>query len=537
MKRILAFLLVILMLCSFAACGKKNIPAEQDQPAADAPAEDASAMVDSVVIAITKDENSLTPYTYVSATGTVVNRLIYDTLFTTDLDNNIIPWMVEDDYKIEDGYKSFTFTLIEGQKFHDGTPVTTADIEYTFTHQKKNADDIESIEIADDRTMTIRLKASDINYMRKTLVETRIISKAQYENAEDPAAVHDPIGSGMYRLKEYKVGEYYIFEAMEDYFRGTPRVKTINMPIMEDATAVQSALLSDQIAAATSSIGIEMIDTFKAKEGMEILAGAGYGPMMMNFNNGAAPFDDTAFRNALTYAIDVKGIMTTLYGEYCTVGTKGIVRSDMPYAVDGLDYVYDSAKANSILDEAGYTMGADGIRLDKNGDPCNVEILVYSGSTARIRAAELAAEQLKAIGVQMEVKVMEMDTVDAYVWPDFDVAQGRDYDAAMWGWGTSIRPNFLATLVSSDYVIGNCNVCGYQNDEMDAVVNGAYADAMTDEELYAALGEMQKIAAEDPSLICFGYADSLQACNMDLYDGFKAGKGTNVVNIFSFLEK
>ena len=532
MKRFLICLLAVMMILSLTACGKKD--------AADAPVKNkessAADVTDAVVIAITKDENSLTPYTYVTATGTVVNRLIYDTLFTTDLDNNIIPWMVEDDYRIEDGYKSYTFTLIEGQKFHDGTPVTTADIEYTLLHQKTDPDDIESIEIIDDRTMTIRLKASDMNYMRNTLVETRIICKAQYENAEDPATVNDPIGSGMYRLKEYKVGEYYIFEAMEDYFKGTPKVKTINMPIMEDATAVQSALLSDQIAAATSSIGIEMIDTFKAKEGMEILAGAGYGPMVMNFNNGTAPFDDPAFRNALTYAIDVKGIMQTLYGEYCTVGTKGIIRPDMPYSVAGLDYVYDSAKANSILDEAGYAMGADGIRTDKNGDPCNIEILVYSGSTARIRTAELAKEQLKTIGVNMEVKVMEMDTVDAYVWPDFDVAQGRDYDAAMWGWGTSIRPNFLATLLSSDYVIGNCNVCGYQSDAMDAIVTGAYANAQTEEALYAALGDMQKLAAEDPSLICFGFADSLQACNTKLYDGFKAGKGTNVVNIYSFLD-
>jgi len=520
MKRFLICLLAVVLILSLTACGRTD---------------GKNSAEDSVVIAINKDENNLTPYTYVTSTGSVVNRLMYDTLFTTDLENNVIPWMVEDDYKIEDGYKSYTFTLIEGQKFQDGTPVTTADVEFSFTYQEDTSH-IEAIEIADERTMTIRLKNTDMNFMRAHLVEQRIVSKVQYENLDDPAAVAEPIGSGMYRLKEYKVGEYYIFEAMEDYFKGTPKVKTINMPIMEDATAVQSALLSDQIAAATSSIGVEMVEAFKAKEGVEILAGAGYAPMMMNFNNGAAPFDDPAFRNALTYAIDAEGIMTSLYGEYCTVGTKGIIRPDMPYAAEGLEYVYDADKANAILDEAGYAKGADGIRIDRNGEPCNVEILVYSGNTARIRAAELAAEQLKAIGVSMEVKVMEMDTVDAYVWPDFDVAQGRDYDAAMWGWGTSIRPNFLATLFSSDFIIGNCNVCGYVNEEMDAVINGAYAGAQSDDALYAALGEMQRIAAEDPSLICFGFADSLQACNMKMYDGFKAGKGTNVVNIFSFLD-
>lgn len=518
MKRVLILLLCLLLILT--ACGNSEKNTEQG---------------DSVVIAITKDENSLTPFTYVTATGSTVNRLIYDTLFTTDLENNVIPWMIEADYKIEDGYKTYTFTLIEGQKFQDGTPVTTEDVAFSMTYGK-TTDEIAAIEIADERRMTICLKNSDINYLRKTLVETRIISKAQYENVTDPKTINQPIGSGMYRLKEYKVGDYYILEAVEDYFRGTPKVKTINMPIMEDASAVQTALLSGEIAAATSSIGIEMLETFRAQDGIEIKAGAGYAPMVMNFNNERAPFDDPVFRNALTYAIDVEKIMTTLYGEYCTVGTKGVIRSDEPYAVAGLEYEYDPEKANTMLEEAGYTMGADGIRIDKNENPCNIEVLVYSGSTDRIRAAELAAEQLKQIGVNMEVKVMEMDTVDAYVWPDFDVSQGRDYDMAMWGWGTSIRPNFLTTLYSSDSTLGNCNVCGYQNDAMDTVIAEKYAAAQTDEELYAALGEMQQIAAEDPALICFGYADQLQACNTNLYDGFKVGKGMNIVNIFSFLD-
>ena len=229
--------------------------------------------------------------------------------------------------------------------------------------------------------------------------------------------------------------------------------------------------------------------------------------------------------------------MTTLYGEYCTVGTKGIIRPDMPYAVDGLEYVYDPQHANGMLDAMGYPLGSDGARRDKSGSkPLEFDVLVYSGNTARIRTAELAAEQLKAIGITLNVKVMEMDTVDAYVWPDFEVSAGRDYDLAMWGWGTSIKPDFLVTLFASDFDLGNSNVCGYINADVDAVVTGAYANAKTEEELYAALGEIQTIVADDPGLICFGYADVLQACNTAQYSGFVSGKGLNVINVFSFLD-
>lgn len=528
MKHRFSALLALLLVLSLTACGNPSAPS--------APAEDGhTSAVDQLVVAITKDENSLTPFTYVTATGTVVNRLMYDTLFTTDLNNEVIPWMVEDDYTISDGYKTYTFTLIDGQTFQDGTPVTTEDVAFSFTYQRDTSM-IESIDIQDARTMTIRLKAGDINFMRTDLVERRILCKAQYEHVADPTTVNDPIGSGMYHLKEYKPGEYYVLEAVENYFRGTPKVRTIQMPIMEDSAAVQTALLSGQIAAATSSIGVEMLDTFSKAKGIEILSGAGYSPMMLNFNNEVAPFSDPVFRSAMTYAIDVNGIMTTLYGDYCTVGTKGIVRPDLPYAVPGLAYTYDPEHANALLDDAGYTMGADGVRIDPSGASCTIEILVYSGSTPRIRAAELAAEQLKKVGVSASVKVMEMDTVDAYVWPDFDVAKGRNYSAAMWGWGTSIRPNFLVTLFSSDPLKGNCNVCGYASNAVDAVINGPYATAASDDALYAALGEIQTQVAQDPGLICFGFADALQACNTAQYDGFRAGKGLNVINIFSFLD-
>lgn len=525
MKKILS-LLVALMLALSAACL-------------------AESSVDALTIAVTKDENSLTPFTYVSSTGTVVNRLIYDTLFIADLDNNIVPWMVEDDYEVADGYTRYTFTLLEGQKFHDGTPLTTADVAFSFTYpgaqnvssQRKICAKIERIDIADDRTMTINLSAPDINFLRDGLATMRIISKAQYESVEDATTVHETLGSGMYRLKEYKVGQYYILEAVEDYFKGAPRVKTLNMPIMEDATAVQTGLLSGELAAATSSIGVEMLDVFRSNPDIEVFASAGYAPMIMNINNGVAPLNDPAFRTALTYAVDVNGIMNTLYGEYATVGTKGTIRPDLPYSVAGLEYVYDVDRANSILDEAGYGQrNADGVRLTPEGEPCSFEILVYSGSTIRIRAAELTAHQLELAGIALTVKVMEMDTVDAYVWPDFEVSKGRDYDFAMWGWGSSISPEFLVNLYSSDFSVGTFNVCVYVNADVDAVIAEQYAAAATDGELNAALMEIQNRIAEDPGLICFGYADSLQACNVGQYAGFKSGKGTNVINVYSFLD-
>jgi peptide/nickel transport system substrate-binding protein len=507
-------------------------------------ATNSTATADTLTIAINKDENTLSPFTYVSATGTIVNRLIYDTLFTADLNNEIIPWMVEDDYKVENDFSSYTFTLLDGQKFHDGKPVTVQDIAFSFTYprdqnvssQRRIAHQIDQINIIDDKTVTIKLKTPDINFLRSGLASMRIISMSQYEHEAKGAEVLETIGSGMYRLKEYKTGEYYVLEAIEDYFKGIPKVKRINMPIMENNTVIQQGLLSGDLAAATSSIGVELLDVFKQAEHIGIFTSPGYSPMIMNINNGRPPLDSREFRLALTYGINVAGIMESLYGSYATVGTKGIIRPDEPYSAAGLDYVYDPDRAQQILDSAGFNRrNSRGIRIDPAGATCSFEILVYSTSTARIRAAELIMEQLKTLGIELTVKAMEMDTVDAFVWPDFEVSRGRDYDFSMWGWGTSINPDFLVGLFSSDFDRGTSNVCGYKNEAFDEKVENSYLNIRTAEDLNAVLRDLQTIVAQDPGLICFGFADNLQAANNRLYSGWKTGKGANLINIYSFL--
>jgi peptide/nickel transport system substrate-binding protein len=507
-------------------------------------AANSAAMAETLTIAITKDENTLSPFTYVSSTGIVVNRLIYDTLFTADLNNEIVPWMVEDEYKVENDFSSYTFTLLDGQKFHDGKPVTAQDIVFSFTYprdqnvssQRRIANQIDTIKIIDEKTITITLKSPDINFLRSGLASMRIISKAQYEHEPTGSAVLETIGSGMYRLREYKTGEYYSMEAVEDYFRGAPKVKRINMPIMENNAVVQQGLLSGDLAATTSNIGVELLDTFNQAEHIGIFSSQGYSPMMMNINNGRPLLDSREFRLALSYGINVAGIMEALYGKYATVGTKGIIRPDEPYSMAGLDYVYDPDRAQEILDSAGFDRkNARGIRLGPAGEVCSFEILVYSSNAIRIRAAELIAEQLKALGIELTVKAMEMDTVDAFVWPDFEVSRGRDYDFSMWGWGTSINPDFLAGLFSSDFDIGTSNVCGYYNAVFDEKVKGGYLEVRTSEDLTAVLRDLQTIVAQDPGLICFGFADSLQAANIKMYSGWKTGKGANLINIYSFL--
>lgn len=502
-------------------------------------------VVDSLNIAITKDENTLSPFTYVSGTGLTANRLIYDTLLTTDTEDEIIPWMVEEDYKNVD-FKEFTFTLKDGQKFHNGNPVTPEDIKFSYEYpatqnvagQRKVCDKLESIEVIDDKTIKFVLKEPDINYLRDGFCTIRIIDDAVYEDQKDGASVKESIGSGMYRLEEYKTGEYYKLEAVEDYFLGSPKVNNINMPIISDSTAIQQGLLSGEFAASTGNIGLEMLDTFEAAENMTVYSNPGFSPMIININNGTEPFSKPEFRDALAYGIDVNTICQTLFGEHALPGTRGAVRSDLSYAEDNLEYVYDKEKASGILDQLGYTeMNEDGIRLDEKGEPLSFEIITYAGNDSRSRACEMIQTQLKEIGIDIQIQSLDMDTADAYIWPDFEVANGRDYELSTWGWSSANSLTYLISLCSSDFSVGTYNVCGYASENFDRLVDEKLGAVKTTEDMENLLKELQKVIAKEVPLITIAYPDNLQVCNTGLYDGWVAGKGMNVVNIFSFLGK
>ncbi|MCI8514535.1 MAG: ABC transporter substrate-binding protein [Lachnospiraceae bacterium] len=509
------------------------------------PTESGDEGLSALTIAITSDENTLSPFTYVSGTGLTVNRLIYDTLFTVDLENRVIPWMVEEDYTAEDS-RIFTFTLRDGLRFHDGDPVTAEDVKFSYEYpakqnvsgQRKICNQIEKIEALDEKTVRFTLKETNVNFMRDGFAYIRILNDATFEGREDGRAVTETVGSGMYRLAEYKTGEYYRLEAAEDYFRGTPGVKSIYMPILSDSTAIQQALLAGELAASTGSVGAEMQETFEAADDLTVFSNAGYTPLIVNINNDRYPFDRKEFRQALGYAVDVNGICEILFGGYALPGTKGAVRSDLSYAMEGLAYEYSPEKAVEILEGLGYTeKNGDGVRLDEDGKPLRFTILTYSGNAIRSRACELMKEQLKKAGIELDIRSLDMDTADAYIWPDFEVANGRDYDLSIWGWSTANSLTYLISLCSSDFEIGTYNVCGYASEAFDGLVEERLSSVRTEADMEELLRELQAVIAEEVPLLTIAYPDTLQVCNTAMYDGWKAGKGANVVNIFSFLRE
>ena len=255
--------------------------------------------VETLTIGMSKDQSTITPFTYINGTpGFDVMRFIYDSLFTIDENNEAVPWMVEDEYEVSDDYKTYTVTLLDGLKWHDGEPLTAEDVKFTFEYVLTQdvgrwitiASGVESIDI-DGNKITFHLTDPNPDFIRSGLADMRIIAKHVYEGVEDATTVPS-MGSGAYKMTDYVADQYYTLEAFEDYFKGEPTVKTLQLPIISDNSIMQQSLISGEIAAYTGSISPELIETYEAAENIDLISTEGYVSTLLLFNCEREPFDE-----------------------------------------------------------------------------------------------------------------------------------------------------------------------------------------------------------------------------------------------------
>ena len=499
---------------------------------------------ESLIIAIHTDESTLTPFTYVRGyPGIEVMRLIYDSLFAMDKNNEPIPWMARE-YAVDSEFRVFSITLHDNLQWHDGVKVTSEDVQFAFTYALSQsnsrwiriANQIEEIVIHDELSFEIILRESNPNFIAQALADFPIYPKHIYQGlarAEDAPT----IGSGPYRLVEYRIGQYYRLTRVEDYFMGMPKVENIIMPIMTDTTSIFQALRAGQIDATTAHLPPELISVFSDNREINVDVGMGLATTILQLNNEVYPFNIKEFRQAIAYAIDTDDLVQTVLLGYGDRGSLGFFHPSLPHGVEELVFDRNIARSNELLDRLGFTeRDRQGIRSDKYGNILEFELLVSANNPIRIRTAEIVAEHLEEVGIDIRVVSLEAGTLDNLVWPGFDVARGRNYQMAMWGWSapTQMRTDALVELLASDTSLGNLNIGGYRSSSFDELVL-ELQNTLDAEDRLKIIKEMQHIIADEVPFITLYYPQIAVAYNRDAYDGYVMQKGIGIINKFSFL--
>ncbi len=503
-----------------------------------------------VRIAITRDEETLNPYTYQSGyPGWNLMTLIYEPLFYPDANNEPIPWLVKETTVSRDG-KTWTLTLFPNMKWHDGRALTSEDVKFTYEYLQKvphgrftpPTGSIERVEAPNPTTVVFRLKNPDAGFRGRALADIPILPRHIWESVTTIAAARaftNTVGSGPYRVAEIQKGQFYRLTANPEWFGGPVKVRELVLPIIRDATVSHTALQAGQIDANARSLEPQLVEQFQRLQGIKVVRGPGFASTLLQFNFEDPQLRDVKLRRAIALAINTRLLTNLLTLGLGVVGSPGYIHPSSPFYAQGLSFAGDKSKAVAALNELGFVdRNGDGVREGADGRPLRFTLQAQSGNPIRTRGAELIRTWLKDVGIAVDVRVAEDAAIIDLVWPDFDVCKGRRFQLSMFGWSAPVmsRPTALVDLFHSNCTIGTINIGGYKNPQVDRLGEQLLAtvDPARQKQISA---QMQKIIAQDLPVHVLFYLDVIQAYREQPYNGYVFQKGQGILTKQSFVDQ
>lgn len=539
--RLLACLAIGPMLALAACAADSSEPQADDTPSGPTTAE-------TLRLGILAEEGNLTPHTYQTGTpGLNLTMLSYDSLMQIDTDGIPQPWLAETVEASEDGL-TYTIELTPDVTWQDGEALTAEDVVFSVDYYKSTApgrfqNDLRSVESATaegDTTVTFALSAPDPSFELRTLADVPILPEHVWSGIAapetEPFSERTNIGSGPYRLVEAKPGTSYRFEANPDYFRGAPKVEEIvAIQFADDAGAI-AALRAGEVDTLMRTISPEQIQALRGQGGLEVIEGPEYATTLLAFNTQQAPFDDVEFRQAVASAVDVQSLVDNVYLGAATPGNRGWVHPDSPFYNADVPSEFDPDSAMAQLDGAGYVdSDGDGVR-ESAGAPLSLELLVAGNNALRLRIAELLAEQLGEVGIGVDVAAVEDQTLIDKVWPDYDVANGRSYEMAVFGWSAPTQADIgqMAALVNSDPAVGNLNITGFSDPAVDELA-AALKSTVDQQERQQVAYELQVAFAEQVPFVPLLYPNGAYGYRSTVFADWVSITGQGPMSKLSFI--
>jgi ABC-type transport system substrate-binding protein len=305
----------------------------------------------------------------IDAASERVRSLMFNSLVKKDENFDYVPELASNIQRSDDGL-TFTFTLRQGVTFHDGRPFTSADAKYTLdtvlasTFAKaagffegagvNKISYVKSVTAPDAYTLVIQLNQHWTGLL-PNLVHIAIIPMDSYESQKT-----HPLGTGPFKFKRYDSTQQVLdLEANPNYYEGPSHVANLRVRVISDSSAMQAELRAGRIdiAPLPTSLSPDAIAALGKDPNLKVEEFPGSNLNHLTFNTKEAPLDNVKVRQAIAYAIDRESMIKTLL-----LGQDKIAHSILPeeswaYTL-GTIYHYDPAKANQLMDEAGFPAGS-----------------------------------------------------------------------------------------------------------------------------------------------------------------------------------
>ena len=396
---------------------------------------------------------------------TIMIMAIHSALVAYDTDYKMYPDLAESVDVAADGLQ-YTFKLRQGVKFHDDSELKAADVKYTIDYYRDPANaatiqtaytGIDSVEAPDDYTVVVKMATVNAASL-VTWATNPIVHSAHHQEVGDATYSTSPIGTGPFKVKEWKASEYTELEAFDDYFKGRPSIDFIRMDVVPEDAVRKAALDTGDADSSAWPLLVEDSLALEQDPNFKVFRTPGDSIKHFPINNERPYFADKRCRQALMHALDRQRIIDDLWNGAAEVAHSNIPPGSQYYKADLKQYEFDPEKAKALLDEAGWTEGADGIR-EKDGTKFAFTCTVKAGDQARKAIAELAQQLFKDVGVDMQL-------AEAPVAEILEAMRGGTMEMSIFNWTYNsgvLEPDATDTLSS----VGGNNFPHFKNAEMD----------------------------------------------------------------------
>lgn len=415
-KRVLSLCLAGLMAASLTGCGGAGNAAETTAAAgaensAAASEAGASEGKEELVFVNYRDIRDLNPHLY--AGEMYAQEMLYETLVNITADG--YEGCLAESWDISDDGKTYTFHIRDGVKFSDGEVCDANAIKANFDAIIENKDRhtwlemmnlLVGVSAPDDKTFVIEL--SEPYYPLLTeLGVTRpfaMISPKAMKDGSTKDGVNAYIGTGPYVLTDFVTDEYAIFEANENYWGEQPKIKKITVKVIPDNQTRILALEKGEIDMifGKNMIDADAINQYTGNDKFTVSLSDPTSTRQIVLNTTRDVLADKEVRQALQHATNKQAISDGIfYGLEQPADT--LFAKTVPYCdIDLEPYAYDVELAQSMLDEAGWVVGADKIR-EKDGQKLNIDLLYNSDSVTEKVIAEYLQSEYQKIGISLNI--------------------------------------------------------------------------------------------------------------------------------------